>query len=133
MFIKLELWEEQPDAAGQLPRFGSRREARLDTHASKVKYLPINLASIVSFEPAQIETLNRPNTRENKTDGRNGVRLLLADGSQYVLIDDKDPTFERGLAHARQAGELLYDHGPSVYMQRFAPESVPPHLNREIR
>ncbi|MHA6896381.1 hypothetical protein ACQUJT_20210 [Ralstonia pseudosolanacearum] len=124
MFIQLELWDEQAGDDGQLPRFGSRREARLDTHASKVRYLPINLASIVSFEPMRILTLNRPGTRDNKNDGLDGVRLLLANGAQYVLIDDKDPSFEQSLAAARTATDAVYHHGPSEYMQRFAPDIV---------
>ncbi|MCK4118437.1 hypothetical protein ACI2UK_13515 [Ralstonia nicotianae] len=126
MFIKLELWAEQPSADGQLPRFGSRREAYLDTHATKVQYLPINLASIVSFEPMRIITLNRPGTRENKTDPLDGVRLLLANGAQYLVIDDKDPSFEQSLAAARTADGAVYHHGPSAYMQRFAPDTVHP-------
>lgn len=122
MFIKLELWQEPPDAEGQLPRFGSRRETYLDTHATKVQYLPINLASIVSFEWTQIVTLNRPGTRDNKTDMLEGVRLLLANGAQYLVIDDKDPTFERALGAAMHAKEAVYHHGASAYMQKFAPD-----------
>lgn len=126
MFIKLELWPEQPNAEGQLPRFGSRNDAYLDTHATKVQYLPINLASIVSFEPMQITTLNRPNTRENKTDPLQGVRLLLANGAQYLVIDDKDPSFEQSLAAARHAKEAVHHHGWSAYMQKFAPDIIRP-------
>lgn len=124
MFIKLELWPEQSDAEGQLPRFGARATAYLDTHATKVQYLPINLASIVSFEPMQIITKNRPGTRENKTDPLQGVRLLLANGAQYLVIDDKDPSFEQSLAGARDAQEAVYHHGWSAYMQKFAPDIV---------
>ena len=122
MFIKLELWAEQSDADGQLPRFGARNGAYLDTHSTKVQYLPINLASIVSFEPMRITTLNRPGTRDNKTDALQGVRLLLANGSQYLVIDDKDPTFEQALAAARDAQNAVYQHGASAYMQKFAPD-----------
>lgn len=124
MFIQLELWQERPGADGQLPRFGARQSARLDTHLRNMTYLPINLASIVSFEPVQILTLNRPGTPDNKSDGLDGVRLWLANGAQYVVIDDKDPSFEQALAAARAADDVVYPHGYSAYLQRFASDIV---------
>jgi len=120
MFIKLELWDEEPrEDTGRPVRIGSCLRAHLDMSQLKVRYRPINLNCILSFEAMQIWTNGRPGTKDNHADTLNGIRLLLADGSQYVVIDDKDPTFVRALAHARLASELVHEHGPSNYMQRF--------------
>ena len=125
MFINLELWDEElRHDNGQPVRFGSSLDAHLDMHQLKVRHRPVNVTGILSFESTRIWTNGRPGTKENKSDVLVGVRLLLVDGSQYVVIDDKDPTFVAAMALARQASEAVYDHGPSAYMQRFGNHSA---------
>lgn len=127
MFINFELWDEElRDDSGQPVRFGSSLDAHLDMHQLKVRHRPVNVNGILSFEPTRIWTNGRPGTNENKSDVLEGVRLLLVDGSQYVVINDKDPTFLAAMALAREASEAVYEHGPSAYMQQFAndPASV---------
>lgn len=125
MFIKLELWEEQPPTDGPLPRFGSSVNAFVNTRAGNPRYLPINVGCIVSFEHIVVVALGRPGSRENRSDHVQGIRLLLSDGSRYIVFNDKDPIFERGLAYARQAEELVYDYGASGYMQDYGLPVVP--------
>ena len=117
MFIKLELWDEQPPIGGALPLFGVSADAYVNTRASNPRYLPINLASLMSFESIEVTAVGRPGSSENRADPLRGVRVLLADGSRYIVFDDKDPVFARGLAAARQAEELVYDYGASRFMR----------------
>lgn len=124
MFIRLELWDEEPRRDnGQPVQFGSSLDAYLDMRLLKARSRPINLNGILSFESMRIWTMGRPGTSENKSDVLQGIRLLLADGSQYVVIDDKDPTFEAAMGLARQASGAVHDHGPSDYMRRFGNQS----------
>ncbi|TCF96517.1 hypothetical protein BZM26_37225 [Paraburkholderia strydomiana] len=120
MFINLEIWDEElRHDNGQPVEFGSLLDAHLDMCRLKVRHRPINLGGILSFETIRVRTNGRPGTNENKSDALTGVRLLLVDGSQYIVIDDKDPTFVSAIAQARLASEAVYNHGPSAYMQRF--------------
>ena len=120
MFINLEIWDEEPrHDNGQPVAFGSSLDAHLDMRRLKVRHRPINLGGILSFETIRVWTNGRPGTDDNKTDALAGVRLLLVDGSQYIVIDDKDPTFVSAIAQARLASEAVYNYGPSAYMQRF--------------
>ena len=120
MFIKLELFEEEASSGGVRPDFGSSLDARLDMKKPKPVYLPINLASIISFEHIKISTIGRPNTLDNKSDMLHGVRILTSNGSTQVVITDTDPTFEEALLEASRGGKLVHEYGRSAYMVRFA-------------
>lgn len=125
MFINLEIWDEElRHDDGQSVGFGSLLDAHLDMRRLKVRHRLINLGGILSFEPIRVWTNGRPGTNENKSDALNGVRLLLVDGSHYIVIDDKEPTFVSAIAQARHASEAVYNHGPSDYMQRFGNRSA---------
>lgn len=125
MFINIELWDEElRNDNGQPIRFGSSLDAHLDMHQLKVRLRPLNVNGILSFEPARIWTNGRPGTKESKSDVLEGIRLLLVDGSQYLIINDKERTFVEALALAKQAHDAVYDFGPSAYMQRFAMQSA---------
>jgi len=125
MFINLELWDEELRHDSSQPvSFGSALDANLNMHQLKVRHRPINLNGILSFETMRIWTMGRPGTKESKNDVLSGIRLLLADGSQYVVINDKDPSFVTALALARQTSEAVYDYGPSAYMRRFGSQSA---------
>jgi hypothetical protein len=125
MFISLELWDEELRHDSSQPvSFGSALDANLDMRQLKVRQRPINLNGILSFETMRIWTMGRPGTKESKRDVLSGVRLLLADGSQYVVINDRDPSFVTVLALARQTNEAVYDYGPSAYMRRFGSQST---------
>ncbi|WP_175153599.1 hypothetical protein [Paraburkholderia ultramafica] len=101
--------------------FGSQLAAYLDMKELRVRYLPINLNCIVSFESIPIHTIGRPKTNGNHTDMLNGVRLLLADGSSFVaILDDRDRTFSDFLELARDSGKLVYEgFGQSNYVRHY--------------
>ncbi|WP_321788100.1 hypothetical protein [Paraburkholderia sp. J94] len=121
MFITLELWDEEPRHDGEPVRLGSLLEARLDMHALKYRVLPINLHGLLSLEPIRIWTIGRPHTADSHSDALEGVRLLLADSSSYVVIvDDRDRTFEDILAEARASGDVVYrGYEHSNYARRY--------------
>lgn len=121
MFIKLELWEEDNRENGSSVPFGACLDAWLDMKKMRVLYAPINVHSIMSFENIQICSNGRPGTTENKEDIFSGVRLLLADGSIRVIINDKDPSFEKTLQMATKSDDLVHDFGRSKYMSQFGP------------
>lgn len=115
MFIKLELWDEQPPAGGQLPDFGRSAYAYVNTRIGDPRYLSINLSCIMAFEEAKVHAVGRPDSGENRSDTVRGGRLQLADGTRYIVFDDQDIVFETALVLARKA-ELIYDHGRSGFM-----------------
>lgn len=120
MFIKAELWEDQ--AQGPV-------NARLFFDLPMVVYLPVNTAkfwrrclkldAIVSFSKVDIRTIGRPGTTDNKTDCLPGIRILLADGSTFLVIDDRNG-FVTALSEAEATGKFIYDLGQSTYMEKFA-------------
>lgn len=119
MFINLEVWEEEHPE-----RYGNNSEAHLDMRALKLKKQKISIVGIVSYENIRIWTVGRPNTNDNKGDVLEGIRLLLADGSTRVVIDDKDPTFEQVLILAKKTEDLVYEYGDSNYIARFLRNSA---------
>ena len=84
-----------------------------------MKCFPLNVNSIMAFEHIRISTDGRPGTTENKSDVLEWVRLLLADGSTVVVIDDREPSFENALRSAVASRELVFESGPSQYIDRF--------------
>ncbi|WP_321817812.1 MULTISPECIES: hypothetical protein [unclassified Paraburkholderia] len=109
MFINLEMWDEEPRHDGAVVRPGSQLDAHLDMQALKCRVRSINLHGLLSFEKIRIWTIGRPRTNGNYSDVLEGVRLLLADSSSYVVIvDDRDRTFEDILAEACASGDVVY-------------------------
>lgn len=119
MFIKLEVWEEGPDQQNNgLPAiFGSSPMAYLDgaVGTRKVEFRPINIHCIQSYEEIAIEAVGRPAPAGVHVDRYDGLRLLLASGKQYVVIDSRS-NFESGLLQTKLLGaSLVHDHGKSKY------------------
>lgn len=119
MFIKLEVWEEGPDQQNNgLPAiFGSSPIAYLDgaMGARKVQFLPINIHCIQAYEEIGIEAVGRPAPAGVHVDKYDGLRLLLASGRQYVVIDGRS-NFESGVLQAKMlSASLVHDHGKSKY------------------
>ncbi|WP_321867457.1 hypothetical protein [Paraburkholderia tropica] len=109
MFINLEMWDEEPRHDGVVVRPASQLDAHPDMQALKCRVRPINLHGLLSFQKIRIWTTGRPRTNGNHSDVLEGLRLLLADSSSYVVVvDDRDRTFEDILAEARASGDLVY-------------------------
>ena len=99
--------------------------AGTDQLIAQVPDVDILVNNLGIFEPKPFEQIPDEDWRRFfEVNVLSGIRLLLADGSQYVVINDKDPSFVTALALARQTSEAVYDYGPSAYMRRFGSQSA---------
>jgi hypothetical protein len=120
MFLVLELWPEKNET-----RVGRARAALLDFAHSPASTMPttmpVNSAAIVVYERIKVVTEGRWNSSDhNKQDHLAGVRIRLSDGSQWIVLDGRDHTFESKYDEAFASGEAIFDCGRSTYAERFA-------------
>lgn len=120
MFLNLELWDEEPRHDNNPIVVGGGVDSYLDMKAMKARIQPVNVFTIISFEKVRINTIGRPGTSENKQDALTGVRISLCDGSQYVVIDSKEVSFEKFIQQAKESSEAVVNAGRSWYMEQFA-------------
>jgi len=120
MFLNLELWDEEPRHDNKPIVVGSGVDSHLDMRVMKARIRPVNVCTIISFEKVRISTIGRPGTSENKQDSLTGVRIRLSDGSQYVVIDSKEVSFENFIQQAKESSEAVVNVGRSWYMEQYA-------------
>ena len=114
MFMKLELWQDNGTGKGP----GVIAFSGVSAKAAPI-VRPINAAAIVSFERVAISTVGRLNSNENKTDHLTGVRISVADGTTWLVLDGRDNSFESHFAKAISVRDAVLDCGSSTYVETF--------------